>query len=305
MRETTLFVGPLDRLLYLRSLPALDRLASSQLAAIAQYAREEFFAKGSALLSSEAPVEAFYTVVQGRVAAARAGIRQPEAGPAESVGLLDLLARAETGLDAWAEADTLALRIEWDDHVELCERNFPILLHYLGYLSARTIEELQRAPAGWQLGDAATAAPAVAHRLDAVERVLALARCAVLPSTAVEAMGELSRHLDEVRIGEGERLWVRGDPADHVLLLVTGRVRCETAAPGRWLGAVPGAALGLHETLTAAPRWYDAIAERPVAALRMGLEPFLDIMEDHFDLAIDFTSILARDLLGLTVRPGA
>ncbi|MDH3457564.1 MAG: Crp/Fnr family transcriptional regulator, partial [Gemmatimonadota bacterium] len=146
MANATLLVGPLDRVLYFRTLPEMDRLSAAHLAAIAAHAREEFFPRGSTLIAADEQVETLYLVVDGQVALARSGQPEGEAGPGASVGLLHLLARTESGLEATAVTDTLTLRLDWDDHLDVCEEHFPILEQYLWHLSDRMVEQLQAAP---------------------------------------------------------------------------------------------------------------------------------------------------------------
>jgi len=296
--ETTLLVGPLDRVLYFRTLPEMDRLSAAHLAAIAAHAREEFFPRGSTLIASDEQVDTLFLVVDGQVALSRSGQAEGEAGPGASVGLLHLLARTERGLEAIAVTDTLTLRLDWDDHLDVCEEHFPIVEQYLWHLSDRMVEQLQ-------------AGPGLLHRplsppvldlpegrdLDIVERLLTLHATGVFPTRAPDALGELARHLEEVRFAPGTPVWHRGDPADDFLVVVDGEISCSAGARHTPILVGPAGVVGMHEALGYNDRWCDAVATTASTALRVDVEALLDILEDHFDMAIDFVALRAAETL--------
>jgi CRP-like cAMP-binding protein len=47
------------------------------------------------------------------------------------------------------------------------------------------------------------------------------------------------------------------------------------------------------------PRWYTAVTETDVVALRSDLDSFLDVLEDHPDIARDVLVGMARNLFRL------
>jgi CRP-like cAMP-binding protein len=295
--DKVLFVGPLDRVLFLRTLPILEGAAPQHLAAVAQHARERFFPKGNLLLRRGEPAEAAYLVVEGRVAMTRDG-RSESLGPGEAVGFLQLLARAEHEVEARAEEDTLVLALDWNAQLDVCEEHFPVLMHYIRYLCLRTLDELRGSPAG-ALPDYPTDLVGVPLRpLNLVERILVLSRARAFSVTTLDALTELAHHVDEVRLRPGEPAWRTGDAADHFLLVASGIVRSHVPGGGRFRSG-PGLTVGMPEALRGEPRWYDAGAESAVAGLRIAVEPFVDILEDHFDMAVDFTSVLARRVMEL------
>ena len=46
-------------------------------------------------------------------------------------------------------------------------------------------------------------------------------------------------------------------------------------------------------------RWHDAVSGDAGLALRIDVEPFFGILEDHFDLALDVLASLAQELLAI------
>ncbi|MFH1764119.1 MAG: Crp/Fnr family transcriptional regulator, partial [Gemmatimonadota bacterium] len=231
MKGQPIFFGPL---LYFRTLPALERLSSAQLGAIAQHAEEEFFPAGSFLLQPQRPREAFFVIVEGKVTVRSPGGREETVGPGQAVGFLHLLARSNEELEARAIWDTVALRVDWDAHLDVCERSFPILEAHIGFLAQRCQEELDRirnggaeppglpgGPGGLedQLEEGGLGAlswpeketPGEPSGLNLVQRLWALHRCRAFPSSNMDALTELSRHLVEVRLEPEREFWKIGE----------------------------------------------------------------------------------------------
>jgi CRP-like cAMP-binding protein len=310
MVSQSLFFGPL---LYFRTVPALDRLSSALLGAIAQHAEEEFFPAGSLLLRPGHPREAFFVIVEGKVTVREPQGREEVLGPGQAVGFLHLLARSEEGLEAQAVWDTVALRVDWDAHLDACERYFPILEVHIGFLAQQCQEEQRRIrrtaplqpaetvekreegePSGAGEAEVIPTAP-----LNLVQRIQVLHRSRAFPSASMDALAELARHLEEVRHPAGEEHWAPGDPSEFFLLVASGRFTLE-GPEGSWREVLgPGDAAGRFEALAGLPRESRLRAEETAVTLRVGLEPLMDILEDHSTMAVDFTARLARELIHL------
>lgn len=293
MSERVVLVGPLDRVLYLRTLPALERLPAADLAAIASHAREEFHPRGAPVVRAQESPTAFHIVVEGRVAVRLRGVAQPDAVPGESVGLLALLARLSAGLEVTAVEDTLLLRIDADDHLELCARHFPIVEQYLRYLAHRAGEQGRAVhePVG------AWSAPETERALDVVERMVALWRTGVFPRSAPDAVGELARHVSESVCPAGRSLWNAGDPADDFVTILHGGATAMSREMGDAVRVQPGDTVGLADALGTGHRMHTVTADTDLRVLRIGIAPLLDIMEDHHDLALDFLALRASEVL--------
>jgi len=309
MKGQPIFFGPL---LYFRTLPALERLSSAQLGSIAQHAEEEFFPAGNFLLQPRRTREAFFVIVEGKVTVRGPGGREEVAGPGEAVGFLHLLARSDEELEARALWDTVALRVDWDAHLDVCERSFAILEAHIGFLAQRCQEEVDR------IRRAGVEPPGPTHRaegfgeaveeealktpegLDLVQRLRALHRCRAFPSSNMDALAELTHHMVEVRLEPGREFWGVGGRAEEILLLVAGRVIREDHAGGWREELNAGEVVGRFEALSGLPRGSALRALVPTVALSLRLEPLLDILEDHFTMAVDFTAGLAQELIQLS-----
>lgn len=309
MAAHSLFFGPL---LHFRTVPALDRLSSALLGAIAQHAEEDFFPAGSLLLQPDHPREAFFVIVEGKVSVREPDGREEILGPGEAVGFLHLLARSEEGLEARAVWDTVALRVDWDAHLDACERHFPILEVHMAFLAQRCQEEMGRirealppspppAAASGEGEDDREEVPGAfpPPPLNLVQRLHALHRSRTFPSASMDALAELARHLEEVRFGPGEAVWAEGDPSGFFLLVESGRLVL-SGPGGSWRETSgPGDVPGRLEALAGLPRQGSLRAEAPAVTLRVGLEALMDIMEDHSTLALEYTAGLAQELIRL------
>lgn len=302
--DSVLFVGPLERVLLLRTLPILDGLGPVQLAAIAQHAQERFFEPHALLRTPEQAAGAIYLIVQGEVEVKRedGGVRK--LGPGDAVGFVEMLSRTRRSLEARAVVHTIVLELDWDAQLDVCEEHFPVVMQYIGYLAGRTIEALRK-----QLGAAAN--PPLASKskgfkgnLNLVERVLVLSRSRDLSTGSLDALAELAHHVLDAQWAAGEPIWALDEPAAHFMLLTRGAVQCTTRS-GEAFAYQTGEAVGMHEALQQSRRWYAAQSKTKTAALRIDLEPFVDILEDHFDLSLDFMAVLAANLIRLErAEPG-
>lgn len=300
MAANAFFVGPLDRVLFLRTIPIFEGLRPAHLAAIAQHARERVWPVGALLQTPDQAAETVYLVVEGEVELSHADGVTQRIGPGQTVGVLELLSRSQTALTARTTRDTVALEFDWDAQFDICEQHFPVLAQYIRYLAGRTIEGLGRDPRALEAeAEAAELVPLPAERpLNLVERILVLYGSQEFSRRSPDALAELAHHVAEVRYGAGEKIWDAGAHADHFVLLAAGTVECRLPDGGA-LPIRAGTTIGLYEMLARAPRWYVARAAGEVVGLRIDFDPFLDILEDHFDLALDVLSLLARNLLEL------
>lgn len=289
-------ISPLERALFLKTLAPMQSLSSDDLALLALKARERHFRKGALLFAASARVPSVHVVTQGRVRT-RTPFGDLEFDAGQPVGLLALLARSE-GFDAEALSETNTLEIQADDLFDLLEDHFDILLAQIRETARRILEERRHIPDGTYLAPAEGLAVPASDELDLVERLLFMRRGGTFQQSNMDALIQLARSLEERRLGAGITLWRSGEPSGSILLLVSGTVRC-TLEDGTHFRAGPGYPLGNLESLCGAPRWYTAVTDSPVFGMRLATEPFTDVLEDHFEMALDYLAALARNLIGI------
>lgn len=298
MKHSIRYVSPFERALFLKRVAPLRNLSPDQLAVVAQQAEERWFSKGASIQKTDASVQSFHIVVEGRVRARGGEHGDATVGPEETLGLLSVLARAGGGLDAVAEIDTRTLEIHSQDLDEVFEDHFSILYSEIHELACRTLDARMEIKTGTHLALREDPGPPPERGLDLVERVQLMRAIPIFRTANLDALLAVANQLKEARYAPGDEIWETGDASGFRLAIVHGRVRC-TLPDGRWFTAGPGYPLGNIESQCGAPRWYRAEAETELLAMRGTTDEFIDILEDHFEMAREFLAALAAGLVRL------
>jgi CRP-like cAMP-binding protein len=291
----------MERMLAIKAMPVFVDVHPDELAVIAEYARLHTFRRGETLYDgSAAPVSTIHLVLEGRVTEHRAGRPFITHGPLHVLGGEDALALSAGDVSAIADEDTRTLAIERDQLHEVLEDNFGVLSAALRGVAEATLRLRRRiAPSA---GFAALASDVVApdHVLDDPgERVGFLWEHTWLRHARVRTLGQLAADAESVVFTAGDTLWAAGDRADHALVLVSGRIHCETADGQQQFEAARGTVLGLEEALAADARWFGAVAREPGSALQISRAALLDVLEDDPDSALALLAACAAIASGL------
>jgi CRP-like cAMP-binding protein len=216
------YVSPFKRALYLKRVAPLRNLSPDQLAVVAQQARERFFARGAVIHSSGDSPDRFHIVVDGRIAVRSAEHGDTDLGPEETLGLLTLLARWQSGLDAVAEIDTRTLEIHADDLYEVFEDHFTILHNEIRTLACRTLEIRKTTPTGAYFAPRGEDAPPPERELDLIDRLQYLRRGPIFRNANIDVLLELANRTQEAHFEPGVTLWEAGNPSGYLYALVSG-----------------------------------------------------------------------------------
>jgi CRP-like cAMP-binding protein len=293
--ETDLrFIGPLERAMHLKSVEPLAELAPRELAAFARYARERFHGKGEAILSPGVPVDRLHVVIQGAVHAVGGEHGDALIGPGGTLGYLGLLAGDVSDLEATAEIDTVTLEIEKDALEDVFEDSIHLLYAQVRSLSGRLLEERKNIADGTVLAPDGESDLVVGKGADLIARIRYLRRGDSSPHANLDAMVEMARRMTELTFESGETLWQTGDPSGFMVLITGGKVECTLPDGRRFIAGSPYP-LGNLESQCGELRWYHARALGTVHGLRADTQMYLDILEDHFEMARDFLAALARN----------
>jgi CRP-like cAMP-binding protein len=290
-----------ERMLHLTQIPVGAMLPAAVLRVIAAHLQERTFAPGTLLMRRGEPIDGLHMLIDGGVALTREGASLGDLDAPQTLGFLGILARQEGPYDATAKNEVRALELETDTLLELFEDHFELLSATLRYLAERLYLDMQELPKE-ALGMAPVDLGVVPARpLDLVEKVLFLRTTSGLTEANVNALALVARQMDEVRVPAGTKFWSIGDPAERVLFIVNGSVRCE-AGNGREFRYGPGTGVGGIEALADKPRWYSVTAETDVVGLLGHTHQLLDVFENQFRMAMDFMTMLARAEIGLLAR---
>lgn len=310
-------VGPTERMIYLRSIPVAAVVPPQVLSVLANEFRETTFAPGEMVVEQGEPIDALELLIEGSLTLTKSGQEVGKLRPPQSIGFLDILARAESAYSAVADSATYTIRLEAETLFEVFEDHFPLLEATLGYLAERLFPEISELPAealesfllesfepmaspggersSAPIAGAADASAVLGAAIDPVERMLLLRSTRAFGTTNLNALSALSRQLDEHRLEAGARIWRRGDNAERFAILLSGHARC-TAKDGKLFRAGPGTMLGAVESIAHHPRWFDMEAQEPLLFLDGRVDTLLELFEDNFRMASDFVALLATDL---------
>ncbi len=133
-------------------------------------------------------------------------------------------------------------------------------------------------------------------------KILFLRQTGPFKSSSINALAELSQGVREVTYEKGATLWKEGESSGTMLLLVSGRVGVAGRGGSVRFEAGPGFPLGGIETLAGEPRWYTATTKTRLFALELSVEGLIDVLEDNFDMAMDFLAAVSHVTLGLIER---
>lgn len=298
MAPSIQYVSPFERALYLKRVAPLNDLTPDHLAVVAQQAEERWYTRGAVIQARSDPVRSFHIVVAGRVHAQGGEHGDEMLGPEKTLGLLSLFARAAEGLEAVADFETRTLEIHSDDLDEVLEDHFSILYNEIRDIACRSLRARMDIETGTHLEPRQRLKRPPARELDLVERLQLLRSGPIFRNANMDALLGLANRLKEARFVAGETLWEADDASGYMYAIVDGRVRC-TLPDGRWFTAGTGYPLGNLESQCGASRWYRAVTETPVVALRSSTDEFIDMLEDHFETAREFLAAMASGLIQL------
>lgn len=305
-----------ERIIALRRFAGFVNLRPSEIAAIAAFAEEQLFPKGTAMSKPGRPVQSIFFIVEGHVDYLEDGVAVRRWGPHGVIGGMAAMTQDPAGQHFVAADDVIAFEVSYDDMLDLFEDHFSILVAVLGGLSRAMLESRRELglDGGYEPAQTPEVPPHSLPRLSLVEKILFLRNMQDMGRHEVEVMAELARGASEWRYDAGTALWRVGDSSDYYLFIVAGCVAGEVpeepgSAPGQArpaqrirLGA--NSPIGIMDAIAGVPRWYTAVAETDVVVLRVEVGDLIDILEDHTELAVNMLRRLAATVLELRRRIG-
>jgi CRP-like cAMP-binding protein len=293
-------VGQMQRVLLLRTLPAYARLPPELIAVVAEYAQERYFPKGTFITREGAPVLAVHFIVRGRVEVRRRGRLLRDLGPRTVVGGVAMLAREPEGYDLVTTEDTITLEITAEDQHDIFEDHFPLLRNVLGGVAGEILSMRQGLDesAGFDQ-DFEEDCVCPTCPFDLVQRMAFLREAFYFTEGRFDAIADMAREAQEVRLESGVTLWKEGDPSTHSLMVLRGTIACTAEASSQRFRFGPGGGVGFLDGIAGIPRWYTPVTNTHVVGLRLETETFFDLLEDHFALSMDLLRSMSSGLLGL------
>jgi CRP-like cAMP-binding protein len=285
------------RLILLRSMESLRALEDGSLALLAEHARVRRFPAGAQLLTEGRPVDNVYLITAGQVTVTRKGKVLAKVTRGFGAGFTSLIARDPDGVDVVADTDTQVLEIPAEALLDSYERDFAFVRNVLRLQGRSIAGSRSGLPADPDNPPEVELGTWRDRQLTLVERFIVARRAPMLERANFDAVIEMVRHQVEVRYAAGDYVWRAGEASTFSLRIDYGRVRCITPA-GRSVDVGTQYWIGAMDCFAGNPRSYDARAESPVIAYRANFEALLAVLDAHFELALDFIALLARQRLG-------
>lgn len=294
-------IGHVQRVLFLKKSRFSGALSASDLALIAEYLTERTFAPGELLHAQGEPIPALHFLAEGSALLRREGVAVARAIRGAELGGLEMIARTPAQYSVVAETEALTLELTADRNAELLDDHFGIYHAVLRQICREIIDLHRRMPAE---ASSVLTPPRALERpdreLDLVERIFFLRQAPPFARSSINALAELSRALTEVRFDPGTVLWSEGYSARGVFLVVKGLVRAASPRFGFEMMVGSGQPLGIVEAFAQIPRWYEATVVEPTVVLTGDVETFVDVLEDNFEMAMDYLAVVARWMLSLS-----
>ena len=295
-------LGPVERALFLRSVPPFTGLRARPLAALAQLTREEIVPAGAAIVPLGRGARSVRFLVEGRLRARGAGDTTDVLEAPLVIGLPELLAGREVRLALAADADATILTIAGAALFDLLEEDFTLVRELRRELG-EALAAAREARGDWAPDQLPEAAPAPVQDLGRfVDRMLVLHRVPMLRDFGVAVLATLLRDEPVRRLAAGETLFTAGEAAEHIAVIAEGVV-VGTPANGAAFRAGAGTMLGDNEALIGAPYAYTAVCEEPAAIIALDPREIWDAADDHFHVARALLAACARSLLRLQGGP--
>jgi CRP-like cAMP-binding protein len=293
-------VGLVERILYLKKLPALAGLPTSDLAAIAELQVDRPFRAGEVLLESGQEARGVYFVLEGEIDCHRRGRFAGRVGPGGGLGGLVLFAQDKEGVQAVAATAGRILELDGEALLDVLEDRFRVLHHVLRGTCRQLLDLVIRSKvAPFLTLDPVAPAKDATKDLDLVERILFLRSMVPFKRSSINALAELSRSTTQVDFPAGTVLWKTGEVGSTAYFVLDGCVAGRVGESGVPFRAGPGTPLGASEMMAELPRWYDATAETGVTALSASTEALLDVLEDNYEMARDYLALWAQAVLAI------
>jgi len=288
-----------QRFLFLRTMPGLAEVPPEVSQVIAANTRERSFAKGEYLYRTGVPALEIQYVVSGECEIIRNGRSVRRLGPRSVVGGVSALAGEELGYDCVALEDMITLAIAVEDSQEIFEDHFVLLKRVLRGTSREVLETRRRLGESAGFGPVSEPFAFPDRPFDLVERMAFLRKTLSFGDSEIDAIADLARDVQEVHLPKGEVLWNIGDRSTYFLLPLRGVVDCRATDPDQHFQLGPSDSVGAIDAMADERRWFRAEVAEDLVAFRIDQEFLLEVLEDHFAMAMSLLKSVAAGILHL------
>ncbi len=291
-------VSPLDRAVFLKAQPYLSGLPSTVIAALAQHTEERFFSAKEVVYEAGVPPAHVYFLASGGVRTQYEGNPPFDISSPGGIGLIEHMAGSERPPSARALEDTLALSVDVSSLMQIVEDDFAFFMTLARNLArAVTQAQAEQGSAGLpERGFPEDQLQETYVTLDLVHRLAQARGAPFFEGSSLTVLTELLRFQEPRVLPEGTTLWKKDSPVESMALVLDGTFvttragALETVHPA-------GSMLGGWEIFTSQPRLETAHAVTAVRTIEIDRALLADVLEDHFEFAVDYMSKLCRRVI--------
>ena len=288
-----------QRFLFLRTMPGLAAVPPEVSQVIAANTRVRAFLKGEYLYRTGVPALEIQYVVSGECEIIRNGRAVRRLGTRSVVGGVSALAGEELGYDCIALEDMVTLAIAVEDSQEIFEDHFVLLKRVLRATSREVLEARRKLGESAGFGPVSEPFAFPDRPFDLVERMAFLRKTFSFGDSEIDAIADLARDVQEVHLPKGEVLWNVGDRSTYFLLPLRGVIDCRATDPDQHFQLGPSDSVGAIDAMADERRWFRAEVVEDLVAFRIDQEFLLEVLEDHFPMAMSLLKSIAAGILHL------
>ena len=288
-----------QRFLFLRTFPGFTDVPPEVAQVVAANTRQRSFSKGSYLCRRGAPALEVQYVVSGECEIIRNGKVVRRFGPRSVVAGVSALAEEEEGYDCVALEEMVTLAISAEDSQEIFEEHFVLLKRVIRGTSREALTARRQLGENAGFGPVGEPFPFPDRPFDLVERMAFLRKTFSFGESEIDAIADLAREVQEVHLRKGEVLWNAGDRSMYFLLPLRGVIDCHATDPEQHFRLGPGDSVGSIDAMADERRWFRAEVAEDLVAFRIDVEVLLEVLEDHFSMAMSLLQGLATGILNL------
>ena len=288
-----------QRFLFLRTMPGLAAVPPEVSQVIAANTRVRGFLKGEYLYRTGVPALEIQYVVSGECEIIRNGRAVRRLGTRSVVGGVSALAGEELGYDCIALEDMVTLAIAVEDSQEIFEDHFVLLKRVLRATSREVLEARRKLGESAGFGPVSEPFAFPDRPFDLVERMAFLRKTFSFGDSEIDAIADLARDVQEVHLPKGEVLWNVGDRSTYFLLPLRGVIDCRATDPDQHFQLGPSDSVGAIDAMADERRWFRAEVVEDLVAVRIDQEFLLEVLEDHFPMAMSLLKSIAAGILHL------
>lgn len=274
----------------LRRLPLFSSVGIDELFRIAEAGRQVRYESGRILCEEGSVPASLRFLLNGSVICRAPAGHARSVQPPAVLGFLEVV-QGKPMQESWQTSEaSICLELSGDEFRGLLADN-PELVQGLFRIMAAEAD-----PVGLPLVCRGSLADAgrLPGSLTTVEKVLMLQSIPIFAGISAEELLRLGAIMTEVQLSEGSCLYTQADPP-AIYALRTGELRLESDKGETPLAAMPGDAVGIHETLAGAPQARQARIARPGTALRIDAEDLLDLLSQRPELLQQLFRSFLRD----------